>query len=595
MRYTFAFVLFAVAGASAWTLAPRLTALAEARYAAQVDAALHAGGYRWATGDVDGLTVTLSGPAPSEAAEREALTVVSAISPVLAVRNEITEAPEIPSTVIPPRLEILKSEDSLILTGVVQNEAMIKALDPNATMLTYGAAPFTADWPTTAPTLKIIADRLTHVRISLYGDTITITGVAATPDVRAALQPQLRTLTALGWRAATAIDAPPPVLSTFELVASRSVDEGAVLSCSAATQTDAETIEAAAQTHLGVRTTCKIGAGAPDAAWAEAATATIAALAKTPAARATIVGKIVSLTTSPPTTTDEVEAARQALTASLPAGYRLTIDERALASPDGPAVPPFRLTIDWPGDDAPLSITGTLTKAGFDTAAPTLNAFARAQFPGVETSLTQTNGAAPPAGWRQAARTALKALSHLDNGSTEITDGKIVLTGATQNLTALRTAHDTLMQAGEAWRATTRIAYDPARIAAAQPVPPTRCAVDVAEVIAKAPLSFQPASTTLTTAAQTTIADIAAILTRCEDTRFEIGGHTDAQGSEAGNLALSRRRAEAVLTALASANARPGQLIAKGYGEARPIASNDTAVGRALNRRIEFTLIEDPE
>ena len=72
-------------------------------------------------------------------------------------------------------------------------------------------------------------------------------------------------------------------------------------------------------------------------------------------------------------------------------------------------------------------------------------------------------------------------------------------------------------------------------------------------------------------------------------------GHTDAQGSEAGNLALSRSRAEAVLTALIAANVPPGHLIAKGYGEARPIADNATAVGRALNRRIEFTLIEDAE
>ena len=50
-----------------------------------------------------------------------------------------------------------------------------------------------------------------------------------------------------------------------------------------------------------------------------------------------------------------------------------------------------------------------------------------------------------------------------------------------------------------------------------------------------------------------------------------------------------------MLTALIAAKAPPGRLIARGYGEARPIADNDTAAGRALNRRIEFTLIEEAE
>lgn len=595
VRYALALILFTMAGTTAWTLAPRLAALAETRYAAQVDAALHAGGFQWATGKVDGLTVALSGPAPSDTAADEALKIVSAISPVLTIANEITEAPKIPRTIIPPQLEILKGENGLLLTGVIADEAMVQALDADSTMLSYGAAPFPTDWSATAPILRSIAESLAHARISLDDTAITITGLAETLKARSALQPRLTELTALGWRVEAAIDAPPPVLSNFELTASRTVDAGAELSCAAATREDAEAIQTAAQTLLGVKATCEIGAGAPGAAWAKASTAVIASLAGMPAAHIQMAGKVAYLTAFSPTTRNEVTTAKQNLAASLPPGYRLIVDEHALAKASNPPVAPFHLTIDWPGGNAPLTIAATQAKTGFDAAAPSLSAYARAQFPGVEVAISRTNGAAPPAGWRSAARIVLDALSRLDRGSVAIGEGEITLTGAASSLNALRTAHDDLIQVGEPWRATTRIAYDPARIAAAQPVPPTMCATDLAGLIAEAPLSFQPASSTLTTAAKTTITQIAAILARCESAQFEIGGHTDAQGSEAGNLALSRSRAEAVLTALLSAKTLPGRLVAKGYGEARPIASNDAAVGRALNRRIEFTLIEDPE
>ncbi len=509
--------------------------------------------------------------------------------------NEITKAPAIPATIIPPHLEILKGAQGLILSGVVEDEGMVRALDADAAMLSYGAAPFRADWAATAPMLRDIVSALQHVRISLDEDVITLAGLAASQEARGALKPHLAALRELGWRVEAAIDAPLPVLPDFSLTAARTADAGATLACAAATQSDADAIAAAARTHLAVEATCEIGAGAPDAAWADAATAIIAALASVPAADIEMTGKIVSLTVSPPTTLVEASAAKRDLSASLPPGYRLVVHDTAVANAGAAALPPFHMSIDWAGGDAPLTIAATQAETGFDVAIPTLSAYARAKFPGVKAVISRTDGAAPTSDWRGAARAALAALSHLERGSVEISAGALTLTGAAASHAALRAAHDTLTQAEGPWRATTRITYDPARIAAAQPAPPSRCAEDVAGVITEAPLSFQPASATLTAAAQTTVTRIAALLDRCRDARFEIGGHTDAQGSEAGNLALSRRRAEAVLTALLSANAAPGRLVAKGYGEAHPIAPNDTAVGRALNRRIEFTLIEDPK
>jgi OmpA-OmpF porin, OOP family len=73
--------------------------------------------------------------------------------------------------------------------------------------------------------------------------------------------------------------------------------------------------------------------------------------------------------------------------------------------------------------------------------------------------------------------------------------------------------------------------------------------------------------------------------------RAEVAGHTDSIGSEAYNLKLSRARAESVREYLISRGVAPSVLSSVGYGEAQPVASNDTDEGRALNRRVELKLL----
>jgi OOP family OmpA-OmpF porin len=75
---------------------------------------------------------------------------------------------------------------------------------------------------------------------------------------------------------------------------------------------------------------------------------------------------------------------------------------------------------------------------------------------------------------------------------------------------------------------------------------------------------------------------------------LEIAGYTDNTGDPALNRALSQKRAEAVREALIKYGANPDMLVAKGYGEADPVASNDTAEGRLKNRRIEYHVVKSP-
>lgn len=72
------------------------------------------------------------------------------------------------------------------------------------------------------------------------------------------------------------------------------------------------------------------------------------------------------------------------------------------------------------------------------------------------------------------------------------------------------------------------------------------------------------------------------------NTVIEIGGHTDSTGDSGGNLALSQQRAEAVRSYLVKHGVNPNALVPKGYGDTRPIGSNDTVESKLQNRRIEF-------
>jgi OmpA-OmpF porin, OOP family len=101
-------------------------------------------------------------------------------------------------------------------------------------------------------------------------------------------------------------------------------------------------------------------------------------------------------------------------------------------------------------------------------------------------------------------------------------------------------------------------------------------------------IDFEFNSTQLTAPAQHTLDEVATALKSQPELNVEVQGHTDSIGTDAYNLGLSERRAAAVRVYLVSRGVGATALTAKGYGKAKPIAGNDTAEGRAQNRRVAF-------
>lgn len=85
--------------------------------------------------------------------------------------------------------------------------------------------------------------------------------------------------------------------------------------------------------------------------------------------------------------------------------------------------------------------------------------------------------------------------------------------------------------------------------------------------------------------------DIVAILNEYPTAKFRVEGHTDSVGSNANNLKLSKERAASVMKYLIENGVGSSRLSSEGFGEDKPIASNNTKDGRAVNRRVEINLI----
>lgn len=104
-------------------------------------------------------------------------------------------------------------------------------------------------------------------------------------------------------------------------------------------------------------------------------------------------------------------------------------------------------------------------------------------------------------------------------------------------------------------------------------------------------VNFENDSARLTVEAKRLLDDSAQTLKNQSNLSVLVAGHTDSNGDDAYNLSLSQQRAESVRQYLIGRGVPASRLSAQGFGESQPAESNDTAAGRAANRRVEFRLV----
>ncbi|MBF0370333.1 MAG: OmpA family protein [Magnetococcales bacterium] len=123
------------------------------------------------------------------------------------------------------------------------------------------------------------------------------------------------------------------------------------------------------------------------------------------------------------------------------------------------------------------------------------------------------------------------------------------------------------------------------------PGTPSGATVDVQGCWVLKDLNFDVSRATIKGGGREILDNAANVLRKNPQLKVEILGHTDSTGSDAFNQRLSEQRAKTVFNALVARGVSPDRLVTRGYSESKPITSNKTRSGRAINRRVQMNLI----
>ncbi len=195
---------------------------------------------------------------------------------------------------------------------------------------------------------------------------------------------------------------------------------------------------------------------------------------------------------------------------------------------------------------------------------------------------------------------AIGVFALLDKGKVEIRPGHIVITGIPRDqegVAAIREKFSPFLGLGYVLEMDEQGNEQPDTAAitaetAARVSSLSQCQQQIDSNLAKGGIRFRNGSAVLQPASRKILEQLAATLTACPGSVVVITGHTDSRGDAAANQRLSEARAEAVGNFLSKQGLAPSRIKTRGAGEAEPIANNNTADGRARNRRIEMTLEE---
>ena len=296
----------------------------------------------------------------------------------------------------------------------------------------------------------------------------------------------------------------------------------------------------------------------------------------------------VALTGSLRTNTDLFDQIATDLEAELPKGFFVTAQR-----PEPVASPTIEKPAQFIATRSPEGLVQLRGQVAGDLAYRTVTSYAQAQFGAASVNMAAQSAAHLGELWSIRVLAALDTLALLDKGIVRVTENGFTLSGTTGQADRKKQI-DSLLRRSLGPEATFAIDVtyiEPAAPAPARPSPQT-CIASIAKIIENQKLKFQPSSAQLEIEGRRVMDKIAVILKECGPIPLEIGGHTDSQGREEMNQKLSESRAQAVLTALMARRVSIASFRAHGYGEAEPIADNETAEGREANRRIEFKLID---
>ncbi|MEP2147335.1 MAG: OmpA family protein [Paracoccaceae bacterium] len=559
--------------------------------------ALDSNDLAWAEVQADGLQVTLSGMAPTEAGRFSALSTAGSIVDAARVIDDMEV--EATAELAPPRfsVEILRNDAGITLIGLVPSDTdrvdlvnRFRSLDsagPVSDFLEMAAYPEPDGWTNSLEFALVALDELPRSKVSVTASLVSITAISDSPAQKKRLEAKLTRALPRNLLLDMNISAPRPVITPFTLRFVLDSDGARFDACSADTEASGDRILKAAHTAgLAEKGACVIGMGVPSPNWATAAELAIASVAELGGGSVTFSDADITLIAIQSVSQRTFDKVVGELETSLPDVFALhaVLPEQGDDQDQGP--PEFVATLSPEGL---VQLRGRVTDEHLRDVA---DSFARSRFGSANVYTAARIASDLPQNWPLRILTGLEALSLLKNGAVVVEPKSVSIQGnsgdpaANANIASLFAE-----KLGTSEEFTINVTYQEKLDPLANIPTPEECEKEIGEIIGSSKIVFEPSSANIDASAMGTMDDVAEILKNCGAMRLEIQGHTDSQGREVMNQELSQARAQSVLDELRSRRVLTSAFVAKGYGETLPIADNGSAEGRETNRRIEFKLI----
>ncbi len=554
--------------------------------------------YRWAEVEASGLQVIITGEAPDEAVRFAALSSIGTVVDAARIidRMEITRS----APPVAPRfsIEVLRTDQGISLIGLVpasfDRDDLLDRISDVADGKTVSDLLETAEYPIPdgwENALDFGLDALEtfdRSKISVAADRVAVFAAAETADDKTRIETRLSRNAPDTIALDLQISAPRPVLAPFTLRFLIDDDGPRFDACAAdSSETRSQIITAATDAGIEGDVDCTLGLGMPSPRWAEATAMGINAVAELGAGSITYADTDVTLIAQPDTPQAVFDRVAGALDRSLPPAFSLhAILPEPLDRPGAEAAPEFVAT------RSPEGLVQLRGRVASELLRDATESYAISRFGRQNLYVGVLIDEDLPDGWSERVLAGLQALTEVNNGAVVVQQELVEVRGNTGNPDARARISRLLSEKlGEAENYTIDVTYQEALDPIASLLDPEECLAAIQDVQSETKITFEPSLADVDELGMGKIDQIAEILQGCHDFRIEIGGHTDSQGREIMNQQLSKERAEAVRSALVERRTPPDRLVAVGYGEAQPIATNETEEGRELNRRIVFSLI----
>ena len=560
--------------------------------------ALADAGHSWAEVEADGLQVILTGTAPTEAMRFRALSVAGNVVDATRLRDAMTVA-DVAGTAAPDfSLEILRNDDGISLIGLAPTSTdrtvLLDALEalapqePVTDMLESTDHEAPKGWDKAVSFAVTALKSLPRSKISVEPNHVSVTAISDSVDQKVKLETDLRRKAPSGLQLTLDISAPHPVIAPFTLRFLIDADGARFDACSADTDLAKSRILAAgAGAGADALSPCTVGLGVPTPAWADAVVLSLNVMKSIGHGSITFKDADIALIAEPDVAQATFDAAVGELESNLPAVFSLHAT-LAPKTQGGTAAGPMEFVATL-SPEGQVDLRGRLPD---ELSRKAVDSFAQSRFGGKAVHVAIRQDSNLPEGWSARVLVALEALGELHDGAITVHSDKIRVEGTTGSQDTSGTVARILSsRLGAGGNYELAIRYDTKLDPLLGLPTDEECATQINDAMAVQKIAFEPGSADIAPESTATLDQIAKIMKNCSDFPMEVGGHTDGQGREEMNLALSEQRAQAVIVALQTRRVLTGNLTAKGYGETVPIEANNTEAGREKNRRIEFRLL----